>query len=102
MPNRKYEAGRRAEYKVMRLLESAGWYTYRMASSKGEFDVIAWHPAATKTRFIQVKSGRPASSEDRRQLAALPMPECGCKELWEFLERGKDPRVTMFDAGEAE
>lgn len=96
----RYAKGRRAEYKAMRILEEMGWYTYRMASSKGEFDVIAWHPKGLNVRFIQVKAGSKASAADRRKLAALDMPQCGCIELWEFLGRGELPRISTWPKAE--
>ena len=41
MPNRRYEAGRRYEYKVKKQLEKEGWTVLRMAGSHGLFDLVA-------------------------------------------------------------
>jgi hypothetical protein len=55
MPNRNYEAGRRAEYRTMRHHERLGFTCSRNASSKGPWDVVA--VSGAETRLIQVSCG---------------------------------------------
>ena len=40
MPNKKYLAGRRFEYKIKEELQKSGWYVIRSAGSKSLFDLI--------------------------------------------------------------
>ena len=40
---KKYEKGRRFEYKVKKFYEHLGYYVIRSASSKGLFDLIAFN-----------------------------------------------------------
>jgi len=46
--------GNRNEYKTMRLLEAVGYECFRMAASKGAFDVIA--VSQTDVLLVRVKS----------------------------------------------
>jgi hypothetical protein len=41
MPNKRYLAGRRFEYKIKRDLEKKGYFVIRASASKGLFDLIA-------------------------------------------------------------
>jgi Holliday junction resolvase len=87
-----YTKGRRFEYKVMRLLEKVGYHVYRTAGSHGDFDVIAWHSNEPRIRFIQVKSGKPATKKEREHLRTLRaiMPRNANVELWEYPKRGQE------------
>lgn len=51
----KYEAGRRAEYRLKATLEKAGWTVLRMSGSHGFSDLVAVCPETREVRFIQVK-----------------------------------------------
>ncbi len=66
--NRKAEENRN-EYKTMRLLKSVGYECFRMAASKGAFDVIAVSPS--DVLLIQVKSNRFPSSLEMETIKAF-------------------------------
>jgi len=95
--NRNYRKGRAYEYRVMRMLENDGYCAYRTAGSHGDFDVIAWAPSL-RDKYIQVKAGKGATKSDISGLISLRrvMPLANQVELWEFLERGKPPKITVF------
>jgi hypothetical protein len=71
VPNRNYEKGRRAEYKVMKQLRKEGFqYVGRTAGSHGIFDVwgielFDWDSPVHKGRIklVQVKTGKTAERE---------------------------------------
>lgn len=64
MPNRNYEAGRRFEWKVRDHYEEMGYVVFRLAGSKGLFDLVAWPPTMDKPILIQCKTrGLPSLAE---------------------------------------
>jgi len=68
MPNKKYQRGRRAEYKLMRELEEDGFSTIRAAGSHGVYDVIGfkWNNNDEMViRLIQVKKIKKESKGKR-------------------------------------
>jgi Holliday junction resolvase len=64
--------GNRSEYKTMRLLEAVGYECFRMAASKGAFDVIA--VSASDVLLIQVKSNRLPSAFEMETIKAFECP----------------------------
>jgi Holliday junction resolvase-like predicted endonuclease len=84
--NKRYIAGRRAEYEARDLLISEGWnHVQRAAGSKGAADLLAVSDkgmcmdCGLDVLFVSVKRGTGrADKAQRERLAALP----GRKELW--------------------
>ena len=64
--------GNRNEYKTMRLLEAVGYECFRMAASKGAFDVTAVSPS--DVLLIQVKSNRLPSAFEMETIKAFECP----------------------------
>ena len=60
---------KRNEYKTMRLLEAVGYECFRMAASKGAFDVIA--VSASDVLLVQVKSNRLPSAFEMEIIRAF-------------------------------
>lgn len=55
MPNRKYEKGRRKEYKIIHKEREKGRLAFRSAGSHSPIDVISIDIKERKIRFIQSK-----------------------------------------------
>lgn len=95
MPNRNYRRGYENERKTMRVLEAAGYETFRMAGSHGMFDVIA--VGKNDVRLIQVKSGRarmgPAAREAMR---AVKVPPNCTKEEWRWPRMARQPLIEIY------
>lgn len=95
MANAAYQKGMRREYQVMDLLRKEGWYPLRSAGSHGLFDIVAWHPHSVYTRWIQVKSYAISNRERKEFQELIGRRPANCVfELWEFVGRCKEPRVT--------
>ena len=96
MPNRKYEKGRRAEYKTMRLLSDDGYTCIRTAGSHGHYDIIAWD--AYNILFIQVKVDCVPSSKEIQKIVETPFPKMrNChREIWVWETRKKEPEVLTI------
>lgn len=59
MPNRNYESGRRFEYRIIRYLNSLGYYCMRAYASRGTVDIIAVPgPSHRRTLMIQAKHSK--------------------------------------------
>lgn len=87
--------GRRAEHRVRRILEAAGFRVCRAAGSKGPTDLIAWD--TTAIRFISVKSGtRYASAIEREALQQMPRPVNSSIEVWRWPDRCSEPRIERL------
>lgn len=84
-----YVKGRRAEYRVMRLLEAAGYVCVRTAGSHSPADVVAWRPGQTEMRFIQVKATRDGTgaSPAEREALTLWVPQQATCEIWRLADR---------------
>lgn len=67
-----YVAGRRAEYRTMRVLEAAGYVCTRSASSKGMWDVVG--VSAADIVLCQVKRGARPSPSSYAEFAELRVP----------------------------
>ncbi|HEU04036.1 MAG TPA: hypothetical protein ENH95_02815 [Nitrosopumilus sp.] len=65
MPNRKYESGRRFEYRAKNELLKQNWTVFRMAGSKSAFDLIA--VKEQEIIFVQCKAGK-VSKKDRLKI----------------------------------
>lgn len=90
-----YRKGRAAEYRTMRLLEAAGYATFRMAGSHSPVDVIAVD--ALGVRLVQVKSGRAgASPQDKETLKHLSRPPNSTVEVWRWLDRVREPLIERL------
>ncbi|MBA4121337.1 MAG: hypothetical protein H0X72_02590 [Acidobacteria bacterium] len=83
--------GNRNEYKTMRLLESVGYECFRMAASKGAFDVIAVSPS--DVLLIQVKSNRFPSSLEMETIKAFECPINARKLIHVWQDRKRLPVV---------
>lgn len=70
--NKSYQKGRRAEHRLKKLLEAAGFYVIRSAGSKGKIDLVALREVAY---LIQVKVNKWGSSDELRELRKIPSPE---------------------------
>ena len=87
-----YRKGRAAEYKTQRLLEAAGYQTFRMAGSHSPVDVIAVD--ALGVRLVQVKSGRAGASPiDKEILKNLTRPSNSTVEVWRWKDRVREPLI---------
>lgn len=83
--------GNRNEYKTMRLLESIGYEYFRMAASKGAFDVIAVSPS--DVLLIQVKSNRLPSAFEMETIKAFACPANAQKMIHVWHDRKRLPFV---------
>ena len=83
--------GNRNEYKTMRLLESIGYECFRMAASKGAFDVIAVSP--TDVLLVQVKSNRPPSAFETETIKNFECPANARKLVHVWHDRKRLPIV---------
>ena len=84
MPNKRYLAGRRAEYLAKHELEAEGWEVIRAAGSHGFADLVAFRPS-DQVRCIQVKSVKSAKAVDRLFHEFFEVHPCGrywTEELW--------------------
>ncbi|MGI8468970.1 MAG: hypothetical protein ACR2N3_11030 [Pyrinomonadaceae bacterium] len=88
--NRKAK-GNRNEYKTMRLLESIGYECFRMAASKGAFDVIA--VSVSDVLLIQVKSNRLPSQFEMETIRAFACPANARKLVHVWQDRKRLPIV---------
>ena len=87
-----YRKGRAAEYKTQRLLEAAGYQTFRMAGSHSPVDVIGVDGLGL--RLIQVKSGRAGVTPlDREVLKGLQRPKNSTVEVWRWKDRVREPLI---------
>lgn len=87
-----YRKGRAKEYASMRLLEAAGYQTFRMAGSHSPCDVIGVSP--TSVRLIQVKAGKAnASPAERETFRLIPCPGNCTKEIWRWKDRAREPLI---------
>lgn len=96
--NRKYLRGRDKEYEAISALKALGYNTFRMASSKGVFDVIAI--SSTDVRVVQVKSVKTIYSsfkQDIKQIRAFKAPKYVQKELWIWYSPNKDRKKRGWD-----
>jgi Holliday junction resolvase len=87
--------GARAERRVMKMLEAAGYVCTKAGGSLGAFDVIAID--ALSVRCVQVKSGGTyCSAVERAQLELVAVPANVSKEIWRFPDRCKAPLVERL------
>ena len=88
----RYAAGRRAEWRTMRVMEAAGYVCTRSSSSKGPWDVVA--VSSTDIALIQVKQGktRPGKAE-RDLLLEVRRPPCARVLLHYWPPRSREPEV---------
>jgi Holliday junction resolvase len=87
--NKRYIAGRRAEYEARDLLISEGWpVVVRAAGSKGPADLVAVNVGAAgspRVLFVSVKKGAGrATKAEREALRMLPAPA----QIWTRQPRG--------------
>lgn len=83
MPNKNYVRGRDLEYRIIKLLENAGYNAIRTAGSHGVFDVIAWDGLCV--RFIQAKRTETSSTKydiDIERIQDTDIPKQSTAELW--------------------
>lgn len=83
--------GNRNEYKTMRLLEAAGYECFRMAASKGAFDVIA--VSASDVLLVQVKSNRLPSACEMETIENFACPANARKLVHVWHDRRHLPTV---------
>ncbi len=83
--------GNRNEYKTMRLLESIGYECFRMAASKGAFDVIA--VSGADVLLVQVKSNRLPSAFEMETIKNFKCPANARKLIHVWQDRKRAPIV---------
>ncbi len=85
------QKGNRNEYKTMRLLEAVGYACFRMAASKGVFDVIAVSPS--DVLLVQVKSNRMPSAFEMETIKNFACPTNARKLIHVWQDRKRLPIV---------
>lgn len=100
--------GKRNEAKAYAILETQGYHCEKMnapdrRNPEGHvdffnlWDLIAVDPITGKTRYIQVKSNRLATVEDRKRMSAFCRGrKHSSLELWVFYDRVKEPRIIQL------
>ncbi len=83
--------GNRSEYKTMRHLEAVGYACFRMAASKGVFDVIAVSPF--DILLVQVKSNRMPSTFEMETIKAFECPINARKIVHVWQDRKSVPLI---------
>ncbi len=83
--------GNRNEYKTMCLLEAVGYECFRMAASKGAFDVIA--VSASDVLLVQVKSNRMPSAFEMETIKDFTCPTNARKLVHVWQDRKRLPIV---------
>jgi hypothetical protein len=81
--NKLYRKGKRYERLTRKSLEEKGFYVINSAGSKGPFDLVAIKE--TEMIMIQVKSNQNITPKERREMAAVPIPPIGRKEIWLYV-----------------
>ena len=69
MPNKRYDAGRRFEYRVKKHLETEGWWCLRSAGSHSPADIIAIRSG--EILLVQAKTDGKIGDGELAQLKAL-------------------------------
>ena len=87
MPNKKYEQGRRLEYRTIKNFEDMGCTAIRSAGSHSLVDVIAWDTRSVW--LVQIKSGfgrmTPAEIEAFKGMDAPPN---AIKQIHQYVKTG--------------
>ena len=109
MANRRYEAGRRFEWKVRDRLRAAGFTVLRTAGSKGPVDLIAVRERTMvlgveetpgEIRFVQCKNRKPTAAE-RRAATAFARVLFGVSDeatMWlAWTDRAESPAKVYFE-----
>lgn len=89
-----YTKGRRAEYKVMRILEVAGYDCIRSSGSHTLWDVVAINKS--QVRFIQVKINCKPIPAEKEAMELFIVPDNCSKELWVFRDYIKMPDIKII------
>ena len=90
-----YRKGRRREYSTMRVLESAGYATFRMAGSHSPIDVIGL--SRLGVRLVQVKAGKAnVTPLDREKLKGLDRPPNTSIEVWRWRAGSREPAIEVL------
>ena len=84
-----YAKGRRLEYRTMAYLETQGFRCIRSAGSHGPVDVVAVNGAGGL--FVQVKSNRLRSPDERHNFAAFPCAPGFKRVVHRWRDYGKEP-----------
>ena len=80
MPNKKYEQGRRLEYRTIKNFEDMGCTAIRSAGSHSLVDVIAWDTRSVW--LIQIKSGSAyMTPAEREAFLEMPAPPNAIKQI---------------------
>jgi Holliday junction resolvase len=74
-----YRRGYYAERRAAEELKKEGYFVVRAAGSRGPVDLVA---IGKDVRLIQVKRGKGALAEGKREIARVPYP--GPKEVWVY------------------
>ncbi len=88
--------GRRNERRSRDLLEAVGYRVMRSAGSLGPFDLLGL--SATDLVAVQVKSNRPPSALELRELGEYPVPPNCRKLLHVWRDRQRLPEVREVGA----
>lgn len=86
--------GNRNETKAVKILENAGYSVIKKVHTRyspgdffGMFDVIG--VSAIGIRFVQCKTNRRETPEEREAIQLFQVPMNATKEVWVFHDRGK-------------
>ena len=83
MPNKNYERGRQAEWKIRDTLRAYGYSVMRAAASQGVFDVVGFHTGGRDLIAVQAKrGGKPSPCEYQSAIDLPVMPGVIKVVLW--------------------
>ena len=89
--------GSERERKTIKRLEGVGYHCTRAAGSLGVFDIVA--ACRLGTRYIQVKSNRWPSPEEREDMIAVlrSLPTNSTAECWRWDDNAREPLIKHVD-----
>lgn len=100
MPNKNYQAGRRVEYEVIKIMEAKGYKAFRTAGSHGEFDVVAYKwdrlPYFIQCKRITKENQRAGLIREFQESVAIPCPIHYNPVLAIKLKGDKEPTLKVF------
>ena len=105
---KRYNKGRRFEWKTRDILKGLNYYVVRSAGSKSKIDLVAFLKCSKDNlerlpiiRVIQVKTDSSPIKKDKLALKRLKLPTIVCKEIWHWQKGEKEPKIIEIDSGGA-